>query len=354
MTGTRSSPRTAGEAPSVASLSEVHRMSQGHDVAGREQVDRLRLIVRVARLYHEQGLRQNQIARQLNLSQAGVSRLLRAAGDLGIVRTVVVSPDGIHSELEDAVAAKYHLTDVVITESDDLLDHPVLMMRALGSAAASYLGTAFRAGDRIGVSTWSETLLAAVDAMQPLKQPVGGRIVQLMGGIGDARGQVQATRLTARLAGLVGATPLFVRSPALVGSAQARASLLSDPFFQEVGHAWQRLTSVVVGIGSVEPSPLLRLSGNAVPEEELARLRALGAVGDICQRFFDASGAPIDAGLGERTIGIPADQLRAVPRRIAAAGGARKYAAVRAAVRGRWITTLITDLDTGRRLVDES
>ncbi|CAG7614291.1 sugar-binding transcriptional regulator [Actinacidiphila bryophytorum] len=320
---------------------------------GHDQVDKLRLIVRVARMYHERGLRQNQIAQQLNLSQAGVSRLLRAAGDLGIVRTVVVSPGGIHSELEDEVAARYHLADAVVTDSDDLLDHPKIMMRALGSAAASYLETAFRAGDRIGVSTWSETLLAAVDAMPPLKQPVGGRIVQLMGGIGDPQGQVQATRLTARLADLVGATPLFVRSPGLVGSAEARVSLLSDPFIREVSHSWQQLTAVLVGIGSVEPSPLLQLSGNAVPEEELIRLRSLGAVGDICQRFFDASGAHLDAGLGERTIGVSPDQLRSVPRRIAVAGGARKYAAVRAAVRGRWITTLITDLHTARRLVDE-
>ncbi|WP_307794028.1 sugar-binding transcriptional regulator [Actinacidiphila bryophytorum] len=334
---------------STASPWEGRRMSH----VGHDQVDKLRLIVRVARMYHERGLRQNQIAQQLNLSQAGVSRLLRAAGDLGIVRTVVVSPGGIHSELEDEVAARYHLADAVVTDSDDLLDHPKIMMRALGSAAASYLETAFRAGDRIGVSTWSETLLAAVDAMPPLKQPVGGRIVQLMGGIGDPQGQVQATRLTARLADLVGATPLFVRSPGLVGSAEARVSLLSDPFIREVSHSWQQLTAVLVGIGSVEPSPLLQLSGNAVPEEELIRLRSLGAVGDICQRFFDASGAHLDAGLGERTIGVSPDQLRSVPRRIAVAGGARKYAAVRAAVRGRWITTLITDLHTARRLVDE-
>ncbi|MDX2606157.1 sugar-binding domain-containing protein [Streptomyces caniscabiei] len=98
---------------------------------------------------------------------------------------------------------------------------------------------------------------------------------------------------------------------------------------------------------------VLQLSGNAVAEEEIARLRALGAVGDICQRFFDANGVHVDAGLGERTIGISVDQLRTVPRRIAVAGGERKYTAVRAAVRGRWITALITDIATARRLLDE-
>ncbi|MFJ4621530.1 sugar-binding domain-containing protein [Streptomyces sp. NPDC088812] len=88
-------------------------------------------------------------------------------------------------------------------------------------------------------------------------------------------------------------------------------------------------------------------------EKELARLRGLGAVGDICQRFFDAAGVHVDAGLGERTVGISVDQLRTVPTRIEVAGGERKYTAVRGAVRGRWITALVTDTATARRLVDE-
>ncbi|RKN39851.1 sugar-binding transcriptional regulator [Streptomyces hoynatensis] len=328
-------------------------MSERPEIPGNISVAKLRQIVRVARMYHERGLRQTRIAELLGLNQAGVSRLLRTAAELGVVRTVIVAPPGIHSELEDAVAERYGLTDVVLLDGDDLLDDPPSLTRALGSTAAGYLETAFRPGDRIGISTWSETLLAAVDAMLPLRRQVAGTVVQLMGGVGDARSQVQATRLTARLAELTGSAALFVRAPGLVGSAEARLSLLRDPSVLDVGLAWQRLTAVLVGIGSLEPSPLLLRSGNAVAEEELARLRALGAVGDICQRFFDAMGVHVDAGLGERTVGIPVDQLRTVPRRIAVAGGPGKYQAIRGALRGRWLTALVTDTGTARRLVDE-
>ncbi|MET8976414.1 sugar-binding domain-containing protein [Streptomyces sp. NPDC004539] len=328
-------------------------MLQPPDPTSSESADRLRLIVRVARMYHERGLRQAEIAKALGLSQAGVSRLLRQATETGVVRTIVVSPAGIHSELEDALAGRYGLADVVIVDGDDVLDHPRTLLRALGSAAATYLDTAFRTDDVIGVSTWSETLLAAVAAMQPARPQGADKVVQLMGGMGDPQGQVQATRLTARLAELTGATPLFVRAPGLVGSAQARLSLLHDPAVLEVSQAWQRLTSVLVGIGSLQPSPLLRLSGNAVAENEITRLRGLGAVGDICQRFFDEDGVHVDAGLGERTIGVSVDQLRSVSRRIAVAGGDSKYTAVRGAVRGRWITALVTDISTARRLLEE-
>ncbi|CAL9674611.1 sugar-binding transcriptional regulator [Streptomyces sp. enrichment culture] len=329
-------------------------MANGTDLTATVSVDRLRLLVRVARMYHERGMRQSEIADQLGLSQAGVSRLLRTAVQQGVVRTVVVAPPGIHSDTEDALAQRYGLTDAVIVEAADVPERPGLLPRALGAAAAGYLETAFRPGDVIGVSTWSETLLAAVDAMEGRSRAgAATTVVQLMGGMGDAQGQVRATRLTARLAELTGAVPLFVRAPGLVGSAQARLSLVRDPAVAEVDRAWQQVSVVLVGVGSVEPSPLLRLSGNAVADEELRRLRETGAVGDICQRFFDADGVHVDAGLGERTIGISVDQLRGAPRRIAVAGGARKYAAIRAALRGRWLTALVTDLGTAERLLAE-
>ena len=48
--------------------------------------DRLRLLTKVARLYHEKGIRQPEIAAQLSLSQARVSRLLKEAVERGIVQ----------------------------------------------------------------------------------------------------------------------------------------------------------------------------------------------------------------------------------------------------------------------------
>ena len=68
---------------------------------------------------------------------------------------------------------------------------------------------------------------------------------------------------------------------------------------------------------------------------EIARRQlAAGAVGDVCHRFFDAAGAPVSTALDERVVGISADALRAVPRRIGISGGPSKQEAVRAAVTG--------------------
>ena len=302
----------------------------------------------MARLYHEKGLRQPEIAAQLHVSQARVSRLLNEAGERGIVRTVVVAPAGVHSELEERLAEQFALRDVVVVDVEGNVSETV---SALGSAAAAYLDTTLTGGDVIGVSSWSATLLAAVEAMRPKRTKVADAVVQVVGGIGSPEVQMQATRLTGRLAEVTGASPVFIPSPGLVGSPALRQALMADPGVQAVLAMWSQLTVSLVGIGTLEPSPLLRRSGNSLAPEEQEELRAAGAVGDVCLRYFDAEGRAIESSFDQRVIGISRDDILRVPRRIGVAGGEEKVDAIRAAVLGDWVNILITDLEVATDLV---
>jgi len=164
---------------------------------------------------------------------------------------------------------------------------------------------------------------------------------------------VSATRLTARFSELTGGEPKYLAAPGVVGSSAARDALLSDPYVREVVAAWQGLTTALVGIGTLEPSPLLAESGNSISDVDQAELRSLGAVGDVCLHYFDADGAPVRSSLDDRVLGIPAALLRRVPRRIGVAGGMRKFEAIRAALRGGWINVLITDSQVASALITE-
>src|SRR4051794_41875408 len=77
--------------------------------AGAEE--QLRLMVKVARLYHEHDVRQPEIARRLHISQARVSRLLKQAEREGIVRTTVIVPDGVSTALEERLEARLGLRE---------------------------------------------------------------------------------------------------------------------------------------------------------------------------------------------------------------------------------------------------
>jgi DNA-binding transcriptional regulator LsrR (DeoR family) len=323
-------------------------LSEGSTGRFAHSDDDMRLMAKVARMYHERGMRQAQIAEALHLSQARVSRLLKRATEVGIVRTIVALPPGVYTDLEEQLERDYGLEQVIVVDGGDPSDDPTL---SLGSAAAEYLETTLTGGERIGISSWSATLLAAVESMRRSRVPVAETIVQVVGGLGDPRVQMQASRLLGLFASCTGADPVFMPTPGMLGAAASRDSLMSDPTVAAVVDLWPELTMALVGIGSVDQSPLLRESGNALAQVDQARLREAGAVGDICLRFFDADGVAVRTSIDDRVVGISLDQLRQIPRRVGVAGGADKHAAIRGALLGGWVNVLITDLAEAKRLI---
>lgn len=334
-------------------MSQGDRQTPGR-VAGTEpsnmSIERLSLLTKVAVMYHEQGIRQPEIADRLHISQSRVSRFLKEAVGLGIVRTVVVSPPGVYTDLESRLVDRFGLADAVVV--DPFSDDEPVVLRALGAAAATYLGTTLVNEELVGISSWSATLLAAVEAMQPKALGAQSRVVQVIGGSGQIGAQVMATQMVERLSKLLSAKAVYLHAPGIVDSADARRALLSDTAFAPVVNDWSKLSLLLVGIGALEPSALLHDSGNSLGESELARLRSIGAVGDVCLRFFDKDGVPVESELDSRVVGIGVDELLAVPRKIGVAGGARKVDAIRAAATGGWIDVLITDLSSASALVD--
>jgi DNA-binding transcriptional regulator LsrR (DeoR family) len=310
-----------------------------------------RLMVKVARMYHERGHTQTQIADELHITQARVSRLLRRALQTGIVSTVVISPTGIHTDLEDLLEQRYRLTEAVVVDtlSSDERD----IAQSLGAAAATYLESTLLGNEVVGISSWSSNLLAAATSMRQATGPVVTDVIQLVGGVGDPQVQIQANRLLTTFASATGATPIFLPAPGLLGSPAAQRSLMSDPAVQQVSARWSELTTALVGIGALEPSPLLAQSGNSLTEEDQKTLRRLGAVGDVCYRFFDDSGRHVESDLDQRVMGIPAAELMSIPRRIGVAGGTRKLAALKGVLLGGWVNVLITDSVAAQQLVGD-
>ena len=114
---------------------------------------------------------------------------------------------------------------------------------------------------------------------------------------------------------------------------------------------FRRVTIALVGIGALQPSVMLANSGNTFTSEELHDLEARGAVGDLCLRFFDRDGRPVGGPLDERVIGMTYEELKAVARVVAVAGGDRKVAAIRSCLLGGHINVLITDNFTAEKLL---
>ncbi|MGY5776144.1 sugar-binding transcriptional regulator [Rhizobium sp. LEGMi135b] len=314
------------------------------------RLNELRLISRVAQMYHIEGKRQADIAQHLRLSQATVSRMLKRAEAEDIVRTSVIPPVGTYSELEGALREKYGLPEAIVVECTE--DRDGAIMARIGEAAAHLLEVTLAPGEIIGVSSWSQTIFRMVENIHPQKSAQAKYVVQTLGGMGDPSVQTHATQLTTRLARLTGAEPKLLPVQGVTTSREAKLLMQADPFVRETMDLFGSITLAIVGIGAVEPSELLARSGNIFSSRELADLAEAGAVGDISLRFFNKDGKPVKTPLDERVIGFPLEDLERVDRVIALAGGTKKTAAIAGALRIGVIDTLITDKFSAERLIE--
>lgn len=308
----------------------------------------LRQVTKAARLYHTHGLRQTEIASRLGVSQSKVSRLLQEAADAGIVRTVVAAPIHLHPELEEVLESRYGLEEVHVVETVGDADAEV--MRDLASAAASILAELSIEAPTVAWTSWSRTLRATVDALLPLNLGTVS-VVEMTGDLGPPELQHESTRSTQRLAALLGAEPVFLRTPGVVPSAEVAHALVGqDSYARRALDMLDDIDLALMSVGGLEPSAPLEPGRNFFTADQLKAVKKAGAVGEVCMRYIDSFGKPVQTGLDELTIGVTLDQLSRARRRWAVVGGSGKLPAIRGVLAGGYVDVLVTDVTTAGQL----
>jgi DNA-binding transcriptional regulator LsrR (DeoR family) len=301
----------------------------------------VRLITQIARLYHEEGLTQTEIAKRLGISQVSISRFLKKAEDYRIVRTTVISPVGGFLDLEELLERKFGLRQVLIAEASRNSEEAILA--AIGATAGHFLETTVRSDEVIGVSDWRDYLPSMVQHMRPMWKIQNCKVVQMVGGIGSRSTQEDVNQL----ATLIRAKPYLLPVPGIVGSASSAQILANDPYVLETMRLFDQIGLAFLEIGS---AALSDTGPGDRKSTELAALRDKGAVGATCLRSYDASGIEIRESLGDRVVGVALEQLKKIPRVVGMAGGEQRFPAILGALRGRWINILITDQFTAKHL----
>jgi deoxyribonucleoside regulator len=318
-------------------------------VTRMETRDELQLMVQVARMYHQNGLTQEDVARRMNLTRQKVSRLLIAARSHGIVRTVVFDPTPGDSDLGKELKSRFHLHEVVLTPGENL--EGTQLRSAIGLAAAEHLKRNLKASQNVGIG-WGRTLFETVNLIGEC-EPRHINVFPLIGGIGDLSPFFQVNELVRRLANSFGGSYRHFYAPAFVEDHSVLLNLLKTQEITQSTEHWSTLDVAVVGIGHVEFQKISSMFfADHITPQTLSLLESKGTVGDICARFFDIHGVQVFPELG--VIGINLEQLKSIPEVIAIAGGMEKVRAVLGALRGDFIKTLVIDATTARAVLAES
>jgi DNA-binding transcriptional regulator LsrR (DeoR family) len=304
-----------------------------------------KLIYKVLRNYYEKGLTQQEVAEKYNISRIKVSRLIKKALNEKIVQIKINIPIDPTDELEQQIEEIFGIEEAIVVSVS-----PEKIIGGLGNAAASYVSSHINNQDVIGV-TWGRFISASINALQPMNCP-DVRIVQMLGGLGDPASDIHGTELVIRMASILKAKARPLHSPGIVKSKEIRQALMENRQISDTLKLAEKATFAIFGIGTLDKSASLLTESSIMSGEEIKRLVRKGAVGNICLRSFDEHGNPVPDEIDERVVGLAVDQIRKIPRSIGVAGGAEKHQAILAALRGKWVNTIITDDQTARFLLD--
>lgn len=312
------------------------------------EIEQLRQMTRAARLHLVHGARQTEIAEKMGISQAGVSRLLRMAEQQGIIRKVVVPPEGLYPDLEEGLVDAFGLDAAFVAGIGSQEDG---LAPTLGAAAARCLGAVLDGGKVLGFTSWSTTLREMARLIEPRPRSGVACVVEMLGDLGSPMLQHEADVATLQMAQAFDAEAVFLRAPGVMRSAALRDAALTDLHIQRAVRQLDEVDIAFIGIGPADFHGPLEESDNFFTAEQLAEVRAAGAVGQLHQRFIGRDGQPVATPLDDLVIGISLEQLRQVRRKIAVAGGVAKREALAAALAGKWIDVLVTDADSANHLL---
>ena len=324
-------PSTAGLAPVPAI--ELDRMKRRLDQA-----------TRAAWLYYVGDKTQDEIAQRLNVSRQMAQRLIAMARTAGLVQFRIERRATECAELSEQLRTRYGLSfsDVVPFSGQDTPDVAV--------SAAEQIEAVLAETDPVILAIGSgRTLRSAVTQVFPSPCPQH-RIVSLVGNI-TRLGRASPYEVVQRLSDLTGAEYHPMPMPVVADSIEEAAQMRSQRVYRLLHDLVRNAHTQFVGVGNVARGAPLHQDG-FVSDAEMDELVALGAVGEICGRALDRDGRIVAHGTNARVMAIPLDDPPA-PTRIGVAAGPLKVEALRAALRGGWLSGLITDEPTAAAILQD-
>lgn len=298
-----------------------------------------RLLARIAHRYYVANCTQDEIGREFGFSRPKVQRLLDRARQTGIVDIRIAQAPDLNLELEDRLRLTFRLVDAIVAPSHP---DPNAQREAVVGAAAEYLELRLPPGAVVAVGMGRNT--GGIARFYRPTRRLDRTFVSAMGGSPAVAAPTNPNEICRALAEWSGGRAESLYAPAYVENQAMRDQLLQQA---AVAHSLQIAADAgvaLVGIGGIDESCTMVRSG-CCPLEEMARLRAQGAVGDILGNYFDIAGRMISSDLSGCLIGLTLADLRRIDTVIGIVSESDKTAAVLGALRTSVLDVLIVNED---------
>lgn len=310
-----------------------------------EDNTRQELAIRVAWLYHDRGLTQQEVADRLGLSRSTISRILTDAERDGIIRVIITQPLPATARLAEALIEEYGLSGAIVGPALD--DEPPEV--AAAAAMARRLEGIAASGAVTIAAGWGRTIALSARETRPL--PTTQVTVVDAFGHTTTDDTTAAVEVTNTLARKFDAKVMHVPSPGFAPSEEIAGSFLSSPPVVRALKRAQAADVILVSVGIVGPDSLL-LNEGFITTESMEEAIADGAVGEVFGWYYDANGNRVESS-GIHPVALTLEELRNAPRVIGVAAGPEKAPAIRGAIAAGILDELAIDETLATALLNE-
>ena len=305
------------------------------------------MLGRIAKLYYEYNYTHQQIADLIGWNRVKVTRALQEARQQGIVHITVFSDEPIFLEEERMLCEHFGLDQAWIGPPSHGDRANLENLATVGAAAVQQL---IDAGTQVAVGV-SETLAAIAHTVKPSEPLPSTTFVPLQGTNPGLVTPPTPSNIAAVFAAAFGGRSHTLAAPVFTGSPEMLRLLEQDEGVQRAFETAGSSDMALVGVGGTAERSSIILRAD-LTEDDAEALRQEGAVGDINARFFDIKGVSIETERTALVLGPSLEDFKKIPVRVAAAAGPLKISALRGALNGGLITSLVTDEPTARALLN--
>lgn len=309
------------------------------------QVSGENAVIQVAWMYYQDGRNQQEIAEALGISRATVVNYLQEAREKGLIRITLAAPAFTTHRLAVELTERFGLRAAYVIPDEGLATEEAFLRVVRG--AANWLPDLIAPGDRLGVA-WGRTVYELAEMIEPAPMDAL-TVLQLVGSMATPYG-FTAEACSTRLAQRLGARCMNLHAPAIVSRAALAAELREEPILKAQLDQLETVNKLLFSVGTATAESHIVLSGLAT-REDLDWYVRQGAVGVICGRFIDADGHQLPGPMEDRMIGVPLPRLVGLEMGILITPGLDKVEATRAAIRGGYVTHLITGTTVAEALL---
>lgn len=299
------------------------------------------LLVKVAKLYYEDGFSQSEISDMLGFSRPYISKMIAEAHKTGIVSINI--RDSIESEtlMERRIRMRFNLLRVfaVPFKATDSASDKV------GACGARYLSSILKSNDIVGIGGGNSMMHCAnnLPARDDLENVT---VVQLDGSMISLNLPTYTQSIPKIIADKMNGNPIFFPVPLFVQDKKIKDALLLDKNIANIVALQSKANIAVFTVGGTGMGRSTNsVQSNFLQSSDLDSMMLQGVVGNIGGHFLKKDGSVYDPELDNRVLSLSLEELRKKEYRICLASGRSKYEGVFAALCGGYINVLIADAD---------